>query len=52
MSHYAAPRLYNVLPVELKSLDCPELFKSKLKTHFFNLSFNTETMEIRPDYKL
>lgn len=47
---YGAPRLYNMLPVGLKSVDSLEVFKSKLKTHYFNLSFNTVTEEVRPDY--
>ena len=49
---YMAPRLYNKLPVKLKSIDSPDLFKSKLKTHFFQLAYNIETQEINPEYKL
>ena len=49
---YTAPRLYNLLPVELKSVSSLEAFKSNLKTHFFNLSFDTVKMEIRPNYSL
>lgn len=49
---YMAPRLYNMLPIELKSVDSLEIFKLKLKTYFFNLSFNVVTKELRPDYSL
>ena len=49
---YTAPRLYNMLPVALKYIDSLEIFKSRLKTHIFNLCFDTVTKEIRPNYSL
>ena len=36
----AAPRLWNGLPLHVRSAQSIEVFKSLLKTHFFNLAFN------------
>ena len=36
----AAPTLWNVLPVSLRSIKCIPTFKSNLKTHLFKLAFN------------
>ena len=49
---YMAPRLYNRLPVDLKSVNSVELFKSKLKNYFFNLCYDCANGELRVDYKL
>ena len=49
---YTAPRLYNGLPVDIKSLDSTKLFKTKLKTHIFGFSYDTQTLQINPKYKL
>jgi len=36
----AAPRLWNKLPPDIRTATDLNLFKSKLKTHFFSLAFN------------
>ena len=36
----AAPRLWNELPLLVRSAQSIQVFKSLLKTHFFNLAFN------------
>ena len=36
----AAPRLWNDLPLHVRSAQSIQVFKSLLKTHFFNLAFN------------
>ena len=35
---YAAPRLWNALPLDIRLAPSTNVFKSKLKTHFFNVS--------------
>ena len=37
--HYAAPEVWNSLPLELRSCSSLPLFKKNLKTHFFKLAF-------------
>ena len=49
---YMAPRLYNKLPIDLKSVNSVELFQSKLKTYIFHLCYDLNTGELRPEYKL
>lgn len=49
---YAAPRLYNKLPLELKCVESVGEFKSKLKTYFFQLSYDVERQELSSDYRL
>ena len=39
---FAAPKLWNTLPVDLRVLTDLALFKSRLKTHLFKLAFNTQ----------
>ena len=36
----AAPTLWDVLPVSLRSIKCISTFKSNLKTYLFKLAFN------------
>lgn len=38
----AAPRLWNRLPPDIRTITDLSLFKSKLKTHFFRLAFNSD----------
>ena len=38
----AAPILRNNLPADLRNCTTNELFKSKLKRHFFNITFKEE----------
>ncbi len=38
----AAPRLWNSLPPDIRTTTDLSLFKSKLKTHFFRLAFNSD----------
>lgn len=35
------PKLWNSLPIELRSITDLPLFKSKLKTHLFKMAFGT-----------
>ena len=37
-----APRLWNKLPPDIRTITDLSLFKSKLKTHFFSLAFNSD----------
>ena len=37
---YYGPRLWNGLPEDLRAAESVDAFKSRLKTHFFNLAFN------------
>lgn len=37
----AAPRLWNNLPLSIRSAQSLHCFKSSLKTYFFKLAFNT-----------
>ena len=37
--HYAAPEVWNSLPLELRSCSSLPVFKKNLKTHFFKLAF-------------
>ncbi|KAF7647387.1 hypothetical protein LDENG_00173130 [Lucifuga dentata] len=34
-----APKLWNFLPLDLRAVDTVDIFKKKLKTHFFKLAF-------------
>ena len=36
----AGPRFWNSLPYDIRTVPCIELFKSKLKTHLFKVTFN------------
>ena len=36
---FAGPAAWNFLPAELREIDDPNIFRKKLKTHFFNLAF-------------
>ena len=37
----AGPRLWNTLPLHIRTAPTLECFKSRLKTHFYSLAFNT-----------
>ena len=37
--HYAAPKVWNSLPFEIRSCSSLPIFKKKLKTHFFRIAF-------------
>ena len=37
---FQAPRIWNQLPYEVRSMSELSLFKSKLKTHYFKIAFN------------
>ena len=49
---YVAPRLYNIIPVALKSLESVDTFKSHLKTFFFARSYDAVNKVITPAYVL
>ena len=49
---YSAPRLYNKLPSSLKECDSTDIFKSKLKTYFFEKSYDVSRLSITEDYCL
>lgn len=38
--YYDAPRLWNSLPEDMRAAASVDIFKSKLKTHFFSLALN------------
>jgi hypothetical protein len=38
---YSAPKLWNALPIVLRKAKSLDIFKRQLKTHFFNVAFNT-----------
>ena len=38
--HYAAPTVWNALPYEIRSLKNLQIFKTKLKTHYFKIAFD------------
>ena len=47
---YIAPRLYNLLPFEVKKLESVDLFKKKLKTYFFTKAFDLNNLCISLNY--
>ena len=47
---FYAPRLYNKLPDNLKSLNSIECLKKKLKTHIFKKAYNMSNKSINPPY--
>ena len=48
---YCAPRLYNELPVSVRSAENILKFKKLLKTHLFSLCYNTDTNSINLPYR-
>lgn len=38
---FAAPKLWNSLPVDVRASETIQSFKSRLKTHLFKLAFQT-----------
>ena len=38
---YAAPKVWNSLPLQIRSIKSLNIFKQKLKTYFFKLAYNT-----------
>ena len=49
---YNAPRLFNKLPQNVKSIVDSKSFKKKLKTIFFSWAFDLEEKTTNPDYKI
>ena len=49
---FSAPRLYNKLPIEIKSTNSVMTFKSHLKTYLFTKSYDCNNLTLMPDYKL
>ena len=49
---FSAPRLYNRLPIELKSLTSVDSFKEHLKTFLFLRSYNLAMGILNEDYKV
>ena len=49
---HCAPRLYNQLPYELRTIDDLSTFKKKLKTYYFGRAYDMETLDTRPNYKV
>ena len=49
---YAAPRLYNKLPFEMRNIRDVKKFKTKLKTLLFSRSYDQEDKAINEDYKV
>ena len=41
-SSYIGPKLWNKLPYKLRCMTDIKTFKSKLKTHLYNVAFNSE----------
>ena len=48
----SAPRLYNILPQDIKDSCNINIFKKKLKTHIFGKCFDLDDEVIRDDYKI
>jgi hypothetical protein len=48
---FSAPRLYNALPLAIRKESTVESFKKKLKTHFFQLSYDISGQSICERYK-
>ena len=49
---YVAPRVYNRLPAAIKQLESLDCFKKHLKTHLFNLSYDTTNCTVNEMYKV
>ena len=49
---HSAPRLYNLLPFELRTIDELDTFKKNLKTYFFENAYDLEILVIKSDYKV
>ena len=49
---YHAPRLYNILPDDIKSLNSVETFKKNLKTYIFRKAYNMSEKSINPEYSV
>ena len=48
----AAPRLYNGLPSDIKSIDNIRDFKGKLKTYLFRKCYDLDDLTMSPEYAL
>ena len=48
---YAAPRLYNQLPVAIKQLNSVDNFKKQLKTHLFSRAYDLATRTTNREYR-
>ena len=49
---HCAPRLYNQLSYEMRTIDDLSTFKKKLKTYYFGRPYDMETIDTRPHYKV
>ena len=49
---FAAPRLYNDLPVEMRKLSNMENFKAKLKTFLFSKCYDLDDQTVNENYKV
>ena len=49
---FNAPRIFNKLPLNLKEIANPSLFRKKLKTYFFSRAFDVQTNTTNAEYKL
>ncbi|XP_064104342.1 uncharacterized protein LOC135214206 [Macrobrachium nipponense] len=48
---YAAPRLFNDLPLDVKNSKNVAAFKKNLKTYLFGKCYNSDQKTIEPEYK-
>lgn len=48
----SAPRLYNGLPANVKMSENINIFKTRLKTHLFTVSYDLEREMITPEFRL
>ena len=49
---YAAPRIFNKLPLDLRQIGNTASFKKRLKTFFFSAAYDLETQTTADEYKL
>ena len=47
---YAAPRLYNNLPIELRKINKIDIFKKRLKALLFSRCYDSDNFEVNEDY--
>ena len=49
---YSAPRLFNMLPIEIRQTNTVKSFKKSLKTYLFTQAYDISTQSIRSDFKV
>ena len=49
---YSAPRLFNMLPIEIRQKNTVKSFKKSLKTYLFTQAYDISTQSIRSDFKV